>query len=150
MPDDPAGGAHPQGQLDLEEMWKALLACEWDSLAVIPTDQGVSVQAVVDTLQSISSRTGRPVKCLDARGVEIAGSKRLAKDLAATLSTNTRAVVVVDSLIRSLSGVHLVQGVNAVLLVVRVGLMDLDALTSTVAIVGAERIVGSVTAPPLT
>lgn len=149
MPDDPVGVAHPQGQLDLEEMWKALLACDWNSLAVIPTDQGVSVQAVVDTLQSVSSATGRPVKCLDARGVEIADGKRLAKELTAALSTNTRAVVVVDSLIRSLSGVHLVQGVNAVLLVVRVGLMDLDALTSTVAIVGAERIVGSVTAPPV-
>ena len=148
MPDDLAGGAPPQGQLDLEEMWKALLACDWDSLAVIPTDQGVSVQSVVDTLLAISSRTGRPVKCLDARGVEIADGKRLAKELAAARSTNTRAVVVVDSLIRSLSGVHLVQGVNAVLLVVRVGLMDLDALTSTVAIVGAERIVGSVAAPP--
>ena len=147
MPDVSAGGARQQGQLDLEEMWKALLACDWDSLAVIPTDQGVSVQAVVDTLQSISSRTGRPVRCFDARGVEIADGKRLARELAAALSTNTRAVVVVDSLIGSLSGVHLVRGVNAVLLVVRVGLMNLDALTSTVEIVGAERIVGSVTAP---
>jgi hypothetical protein len=36
--------------------------------------------------------------------------------------------------------------VNAVLLVVRVGFMDLDSLTSTVAMVGSDRIVGSVTA----
>jgi len=147
MADDPGAPAPQQGTHDLEEMWKALLACDWNSLAVIPTDDRVSVEEVVAALRATSGASDPPVRCIDARGVDIADGKRLVRDLAAAVTENSRAVVVVDSLIRSLSGVHLVQEVDAVLLVVRVGAMDLDSLTNTVAIVGAERIMGSVTAP---
>jgi hypothetical protein len=147
MPDDSGGPAPKPGAHDLEEMWTALLSCDWNSLAVIPTDDQVSVQEVVDALQATSGASDPPVRCIDARGVDIANGKRLVRDLAAAVSGRSRAVVIVDSLIRSLSGVHLVQEVEAVLLVVRVGAMDLDSLTNTVAIVGAERIMGSVTAP---
>ena len=55
--------------------------------------------------------------------------------------------MVVDSLMASLSGVHLVKDVDAVLLVVQVGSMDHDSMRSTLDIVGGERVVGSVTAP---
>lgn len=147
MADDFGEPAPEQGIHDLEEMWKALLSCDWSSLAVIPTDDRVSVQEVVSALQATSRAADPPVRCIDARGVDIANGKRLVGELAQAVSEHSRAVVVVDSLIRSLSGVHLVQEVDAVLLVVRVGAMDLDSLTNTVAIVGAERIMGSVTAP---
>jgi len=147
MPDQSGDPAPEQSLRDLQEMWKALLALDWDSLAVIPTDNGVSVQQVVDALTATSGASKPPVRCMDARGVDVAEAKRLARDLATSLSGGSRVVVVVDPLIHSLSGVHLVHGVNAVLLVVWVGAMDLDSLTSTVAIVGGERILGSVTAP---
>jgi hypothetical protein len=147
MPDDSGGPAPRPGVHDLEEMWTALFSCDWNSLAVIPTDDQVSVQEVVDAFDATSGASDPPVRCIDARGVDIANGKRLVRDLAAAVSARSRAVVVVDSLIRSLSGVHLVQEVEAVLLVVRVGAMDLDSLTNTVAIVGADRIMGSVTAP---
>jgi hypothetical protein len=147
MPDDPGVPIRQQGLPDLVEMWTALLACDWDSLAVIPTDRGVSVQQVMAALLESAVGSDPPVRCIDARGVDVAEAKRLEGDLAAALSERSRAVVVVDPLILSLSGVHLVQAVNAVLLVVQVGAMDLDSLTSTVAIVGAERILGSVAAP---
>jgi hypothetical protein len=147
MPDDSGESAPKQRIHDIEEMWRALLDCDWNSLAVVPTDDRVSVQEVVDALLETSGALDPPVVCIDARGVDIANGKRLVRKLAAAVSERSRAVVVVDSLIRSLSGVHLVQEVDAVLLVVKVGAMDLDSLTSTVAIVGSERIMGSVTAP---
>jgi hypothetical protein len=128
-------------------MWKALLALDWISLAVIPTDHGVSVQHVMNALSTTSSGSTPPVKCVDARGVDVAEARRLERELATSLSAGSRVVIVTDPLTRSLSGVHLVQSVNAILLVVWVGAMDLDSLTSTVSIVGVERILGSVTAP---
>jgi len=135
-----------QGQKDLEEMWGALLRCDWNSLAVVPTDPGVSVREVVAVLQSKIAGSNPVIRVIDARGVDVADGKRLAGQMAAD-SGRARTVVVVDSLIQSLSGVHLVQGVNAVLLVVRVAALDLESLASTVAIVGPTRVLGSVTAP---
>ena len=129
-------------------MWKALLASPWGSLALVPTDHGISVQPVVDALAVAASERNDGVRCVDARGAEVEEAKRLAKDVSASLAAQERTVVVVDPLVRSLSGVHLVQGVHAVLLVVRVGAMDQEALASTVAILGSDRIIGSVAAPP--
>jgi len=147
MPTDSGRPVSQQGLRDLQEMWRALLACDWGSLGVVPTDHGISVQEVVDALHAAAWASDPPVRRIDARGVDIAEARRLALDLAAAVSEKSRAVVVVDSLVRSLSGVHLIQEVDAILLVFRVGAMDLDSLRSTVDIVGAERIVGSVTAP---
>ena len=147
MPDHPGAPVANPGLRDLEAMWKALLALDWTSLAVIPTDHGVSVQHVVDALGATSAGSKPSVRCVDARGVDVAEASRLERDLATSLSEGSRAVIVVDPLTRSLSGVHLVQGVSAILLVVWVGAMDLDSLNSTVSIVGVERILGSVTAP---
>jgi hypothetical protein len=81
--------------------------------------------------------------------VDVVEGKRRVADLRAILSEGKRAVVLVDSLIQSLSGVHLVSGVDAVVLVVHVGALDFDALTSTVTLIGPDRILGSVTAPSI-
>jgi hypothetical protein len=147
MPTKPIPTSNEQGFLDLQEMWKALLACDWRSLTLVPTDHGMAVQQVVDAFHSIADSVKPPIRLIDARGVDVAQGKRLAQDAEGALASDTRLVVVVDPLIHSLSGAHLVRCAHAVLLIVRVGAMDVDALTSTVSMVGAERIVGSVTAP---
>ena len=126
-------------------MWTALLDGTWNSLAIVPVDGGVSTDAVVEALGIVSNRTSPAVHCLDARGAEIAEAKRMAGELPTLAGGGARSVVVVASLIQSLSGIHIIQKVDAVLLVVRVGSFDLDALASTVAMVGPGRIVGSVT-----
>jgi hypothetical protein len=146
MPDDSGGSVAQQGRQDLEEMWTALLACDWSSLAVVPTDHTVLLKQVVAVLHSRLGDSDPPISVIDARGVNVAEGKQLTGKLASAISGRGRVVVVVDPLTSSLSGVHLVESVTAVLLVVRIGAMDLDSLTSTVAIVGPDRIVGSVTA----
>lgn len=147
MPTQPTPTQNAQGVLDLQEMWSALLACDWKSLTLVPTDHGMAVQEVVDAFRSVTASAQPPILFVDGRGVDVAQGKRLAQDVEAALAGPSRIVVVVDPLIHSLSGTHLVRCAQAVLLVVRVGAMDVDALTSTVSMVGPERIVGSVTAP---
>jgi hypothetical protein len=147
MPTQPTPTQIAQGSLDLQEMWGALLVYDWTSLVLVPTGRGMAVQQVVDAFQVVTAGIQPPIQFVDARGVDVAKGKLLAQDVEAALSGASRVVAVVDPLIHSLSGAHLVRCAQAVLLIVRVGAMDLDALTSTVSMVGAERIVGSVTAP---
>jgi hypothetical protein len=133
-------------------MWSALLEGGWNSLALVPTDHSVSVDLAVDALRAAIQKAGEAgaaLHVIDARGVDVVEGKRRVADLRAILSEGKRAVVLVDSLIQSLSGVHLVSGVDAVVLVVHVGALDFDALTSTVTLIGPDRILGSVTAPSI-
>jgi len=128
-------------------MWGALLDGSWNSLALVPTDHTASVQPMVDALLLASEQAGASVRLIDGRGVDLAEGKRLVHDVDAAVSAGSRAVVVVDSLIRSLSGVHLVKGVDAIVLVVQVGAIDFESLASTVDVIGPDRILGSVAAP---
>ncbi len=136
-----------QGVLDLEAMWAALLAGDWSALAVVPTDEGISAKDVVDALQRAVVGTNPPVHVVDARGVDVEEARRLVGRVESALAKQARAVVVVDPLVRSLAGVHLVRDADAILLVVKVGARELQSLTSTVSMLGTARILGSVTAP---
>ena len=135
--------------LDLQEMWTALLDGNWNSLALVPTDHAVFVQVAVDALLSAIQKTGVVIRVIDARGVDVPEGKRLVEALRATVSEGMRAIVLVDSLIQSLSGVHLVSGVDTVVLVVHVGAINFESLISTITMIGPDRIIGSVTAPPV-
>lgn len=148
LTDSPSVTSSPPGFHDLVDMWVALLEGGWDSLAVVPSDHEVSVDTVVDALREALRRAGSErIQVIDARDADVAAARRLASDLSSALSRGDRAVVVVDSVMRSLSGMHLIQAVNALLLVIRLGAMDVDALSSTVTLVGPERILGAVAAP---
>jgi hypothetical protein len=133
--------------LDLREMWSALLDLGWTSIALVPTEASVSVQGSVDALHASLRGVEDPPLIIDARGAGVPEGKKCLGELQAALSSGSRAVVLVDSLIQSPVGVHLVQGVDSVVLAVHVGEMDLEALTSSVAIIGTDRILGSFTAP---
>ncbi|MGA8890106.1 MAG: hypothetical protein WB493_00965 [Anaeromyxobacteraceae bacterium] len=147
-PSTPAPGPGPEGLLDLREMWDALLDQGWGSLALVPTGTSVSVQSSVDALRAALQKAPQALQIIDARGADVAEGKKKLGDLRVAVADGSRAVVLVDSLIQSLAGVHLVQGVDAVVLAVHVGDMDLESLTSSVAMIGPDRILGSFTAPP--
>ena len=133
--------------LDLREMWGALLEQGWSSIAIVPTGASVSVQISVDALHAALRAAPEAIKIVDVRGADAQEGKKRLRDLGAAVADGSRAVVLVDSLIESLAGVHLVQAVDAVLLAVHVGDMDLEFLTSSVAIIGSERVLGSFTVP---
>ncbi len=144
---DPVNVGNPTPRLrDLSQMWAALLHADWNSLAVVPTDHEIDVGDVVSTLRDAIKSASPQVAVIDGRGSDVSEGKKLAGSVSTVVGSGSRVVVITDSLLRSLASIHLVQAVSSVLLVIRLGEMDMEALTSTVATVGAERIVGSVTA----
>jgi len=142
VPALPSGNGYP----DLLEMWRALLDGDWASLAVVPGAPDVSVQLVCDALDEVVAGMKGEVRVIDARGLEVAESKRVALELSRAVAGGQRAVAFVDSVIDRLAPLHLVREATAVLLVIRVGRLHLDALTSTLSAIGAQRILGTVAA----
>ena len=147
MANHPSEHAESDALLDLRDMWAALLDLGWTSIALVPTGAAVSVEGSVEALRAALKGIQEPPVVIDARGADVPDGKTRLGELRIALSSGARAIVLVDSLIQSLAGVHLVQGVDAVVLAVHVGDMDLDALTSSVALIGPDRILGSFTAP---
>jgi len=133
---------------DLEAMWESLLATSWTSLAVLPTEHSTPLTMVTDSFRAVASRLPRlSLRLIDAQGLTVPEGERLAGELTAAVDEGKRVVVVVDSVMWSLAGVPLLRKVEVVLVVVQVGSAHPDGLTSTIGIVGADRIVGSIAVP---
>lgn len=129
-------------------MWESLLASSWASLAVLPTDAGTSVTLVTEALGVVAARHPKgSLRLVDAQGATVAQGEELTREVASAVAGGARVVVVIDSVMWSLAGVPLLRASDYVLLVVRVGAADPEGLTSTIGIVGHDRIMGSVAVP---
>jgi hypothetical protein len=131
-------------------MWLSLMQGDWSSIAVVPTDPGTSAKAVTSALEEIAQlHDVGPFTVVDAEGASIGEGERLSEQVLFMAAQGSRPVVAVDSLIQSLSGVPLIRGIDAVLLVVRLGSSNFEAVQSTIDIIEPRRIVGSVALPRL-
>ena len=73
--------------------------------------------------------------------------ERLAKKIVESARSERRVVAFIDPITQSLAGVPLVRAADSVLLVVQIDSPDVESLSSTLSIVGADRVVGAVTVP---
>ncbi|HQR28923.1 MAG TPA: hypothetical protein PLL32_00850 [Anaeromyxobacteraceae bacterium] len=146
-PTPPSSPTAPARSPDLDEMWRSLLDGSWKSLAVVPTHDSVAVDGVLASLRALGGGSG-PVEVRDGRGKEIEGGKALAEEMGKLTRSGKRVVAVVDSLLHSLAGVHVVQASDAVLLVMRIGDLDLEGLPGALDLIGPGRILGAVSSAP--
>jgi len=130
-------------------MWLSLMREKWSSIAVVPTGDLADARTVANALSAVTElQESGPVRIIDAGGATVAEGARLSQELAAVVAGGARAVVAVDSLLENLGGVPLVRDTEAALLVIRLGSAHFDAVRSTVAIIGRERVLGSVVLHP--
>jgi hypothetical protein len=133
---------------ELQQMWLSLMRGNWSSIVIVPTDADIPARVVIDALlEAAALHEMARFQVIDAVGVSPAAGERLAQELSSVVASGSRAIVAVDSIIQSLSGVPLVRDAKAALIVVRLGQSSFDHVQSTIDIVGRERILGAVTLP---
>ena len=144
----PAHGNSRDHSSDLERLWRALLTTGWRCLIVIPVDPSTSVDSVLGALQSILAlEKSHTVDLVDGRGAGMEDGSRLARKVAEGGSTGRRVIAFIDPITQSLAGVPLVRAADSVLLIVQIDSPDVESLSSTLSIVGADRVVGAVAVP---
>ena len=129
-------------------MWRGLLATTWQCLVVIPCGPRTPTAELMDALHAQLSHVGdKDTGVVDARGASIEQGSRLVEEAVGTKRAGSRAIAFIDPITLSLAGVPLVRVADAVLLVVQVDSSDEESFTSTLSIVGPDRVVGSVAVP---
>ena len=136
----------PQGHSsDLERLWRALMTTSWQCLVVIPAGPSTSVDSVLDALQLVLAPDGSDTtEILDGRSASMGDGDLLARQVVDGGSTGRRVVAFIDPITQSLAGVPLVRAADSVLLIVQIDSSDVESLSSTLSIVGADRVVGAV------
>ncbi len=130
---------------DWERLWFATRQKAWSSLAIIPSDRGVSAGSVAESLVATGQMHGeRPVKVLNAQGVQLAGVHQLMDTLAAMTGRGDWVIVPVDPIAENPNAVPIVQATSGALLVVNLGESLLTSARTAIEAVGREHFLGSI------
>ena len=144
----PASGNPRSHSSDLERLWRALLTTGWRCLIVIPADPSTSVDSVLGALQTVLKlERSHTIELVDGRGAGMGDGDRLARQVVDGGSSGRRVIAFIDPITQSLAGVPLVRAADSVLLIVQIDSPDVESLSSTLSIVGADRVIGAVAVP---
>lgn len=126
-----------------QRLWFTLQGRQWTSMAVIGSDGGGDAERVARTLAAIGRRDGQvAVDVITALGITFQDVPRIVGQLAHPVSD--RLLVSCDPLRRNPAMIPILQAVDGVVLVVRLGESRLDAVQKTVDAVGRDKIVATI------
>ena len=131
--------------VDWERLWVATRQDNWTSLAVIPSDTGVDIKQVAESMVAAGRQHGeKPVSLLNATGAELNDVRQFVDKLNAITARGEWVIVAVDPIADNPSVVPLVRAASAALLVVRLGESLLASAQAAIDTVGRSRFLGSV------
>ncbi|MEP6915247.1 MAG: hypothetical protein ABJC89_06350 [Acidobacteriota bacterium] len=134
----------------LQRIWFSIVQKPWSSLAVIPIGAALHDRAgrIARSLVSVGGLHGaRPVRFLDATGVELGDYQQLSVALKSAAETNSM-VIRLDCVTSNPTALALARATTAILLLVQIGDSRLSAIRSVVDAVGRERVIGCVAVRP--
>lgn len=135
----------PVSSVDWQRLWVATRQHAWTSLAVIPSDRGIDIVQVAESLLAAGRLHGeKPVSLLNATGAQLTDVRPLIDNLGAMTGRGEWVLVAVDPMADNPSVVPLVRAASAALLVVRLGESLLTSAHLAIDTVGRARFLGSV------
>jgi hypothetical protein len=147
-PNDPRGedvSPKPASDIDWQRLWFATRQSAWSSLAIIPSEPGVDVVQIAESLVATGRLHGeRAVSLLDATGVHLEGVHQVTDALSTMTARGEWVIVPVGPIAENPSAVPIVQATSAALLVVRLGESLLASARTAIETVGRERFLGSI------
>jgi hypothetical protein len=131
--------------VDWERLWVATRQSDWTSLALIPSDGGVDIKQVAESLAAAGRQHGeKPVTLLNAAGAQLIDVRQLVDKLNAMTARGECVIIGVDPIADNPSVVPLVRASSAALLVVRLGESLMASAETAIETVGRPRFLGSV------
>jgi hypothetical protein len=131
--------------VDWERLWIATRQNAWTSLVLIPSDGGVDITQVAQSLIAAGRQHGeKPLSLLNATGTQLNDVRPLIDKLTASTNRGEWVIIAVDPIADNPSVVQLVRAASAALLVVRLGESLLASAQAAIGAVGRARFLGSV------
>jgi hypothetical protein len=153
-PTDASSEALASIPVELQELWWTLMRRNWRSLAIVPTEPGISALAFANEFASIGkAMRGTTVSVVNGENLDLARAAPLfallldqlpTQSATSSGTTETRTVVVLDAVVTNPLSVQLAQSADGVLLIVNVGASTTTSVETTVRLLGRERVLGAV------
>ena len=131
---------------EFQRLWFTLQAQSWRSLAVVSTADGADAVRVATALAQVGMRDGQtPVQVLSAVGLSFADLPQIVTQMPGSAAgAAPLTLVACDAPPRNPAMIPIVQQTSGVVLIVRLGDTALASVRATVAQVGRERILATI------
>ncbi len=135
---------------ELVHLWMLLTQKEkWSSLVVVPAQPGTSGLDVGRAIVSVGNQyRERPIRLIDAQGLSLGAASRLVGDIRSQVKQGEMIVTCIDSVITHPVGLAVALAAERALLCVPLGSTQFAEARQTLALIGKERFLGSVTLRP--
>jgi len=131
-----------------EAIWVAIHDTPWSSLAVVPAEPGLPVDALAAGLARVgSTQRGQAIETRDLRGRAVADSQDVVESLAVS-EPRHHTVVAVDCPLESQAGLLFARSAGAAILVLAMEHTRSDDAERVVELVGRSRFLGAVVQAP--
>jgi hypothetical protein len=131
---------------EIQKLWFSILRHQWSSLAIVPlTDGETSLQLACVLAEVGGIHRHRTIMTIDATKTELKRISLVLEEIASEVKHGERVLVALPSLLSNVAGVPIAQAVDAVLLCVELGKADFAGARRTIELVGAGKVIGSVT-----
>ncbi len=132
-----------------QQLYQQLLTSlkgDWHSLVVVPASPGLSAEKVTAAMVEVSTLVrGQPAKAFSTEGLEVNAVSRVIVDVMQHLGNQGLAIVSVDSVIGTQTGIPVILAADAALLLVELGVTSTADAKRTVEIVGEKKFLGAIT-----
>jgi hypothetical protein len=138
----------PQPQQQ-QQLYQQLLTClrgEWHSMVVVPASPGASASMVANALAEVSTLVrGKKARLFSTEGREVNDVSKVIVEMMQHIGAGGLAIVSIDSVIGAQSGIPVTLAVDVALLVVQLGLTEIEDAKRTVELIGEKKFLGAVT-----
>lgn len=139
----------PWDRADWQRIWLATQARPWQTLAVVPADDGMSTYEVATLITALGQHHGEPMGFGDLRDVPLSGVTSVLDKMAWHVGRGERVVLATRSTRENLTTVPLARAADAVLLCVTLGTTPIEVVEEAVGHFGRDRFLGSILLPKL-
>jgi hypothetical protein len=141
---EPLGAQTPTADV-YARAWFGLAHHPWTSVALVPANPGIALLTIANAIAAVGNSYADPVAVLTAQHVTPASARSLLVELARRNASGDRSIVATAWPLRDAGVIPIARAVDACVLIVRLGETTLREARETIACIGSERFLGSVT-----
>ena len=148
-PPVPPRTTSPWDRPDWQRIWLATQKRPWQTLAVVPADDGMSTHEVSTIIAALGQHNGEPMGFADLRDVSLGSVTDVLDKMAWHVGRGDRVVLAMRSTRENLATIPIARAADAVMLCVTLGATPIEVVEEAVHHFGKERFLGSMLVPKI-
>jgi hypothetical protein len=130
---------------ELKDFWLSVLPRAWSSLAVVPGGPGLTARDAAAAAWEVAHALELgDLQVLESEGMPPSDAARLQRGVLRLVESGTRVVVSVDYPLESPGALPVLAGVDAAVLLVRVGTSGIAEADRVIGLIGRARVLGCI------